>query len=208
MFLPLKLFLSSSRNGDWAVYQLSKKMLLPLLFVSNRSTYSRYMPVLILLMERLPECVKQSFIEGNFVAKLSEGKFNKVWMDYCLETTENKALKGTGGVIGLTMRESALARWFLARPVTAKYSNTFHRDICKHGSVGQKESKAKAKEKRWNDDLLKMEMFNGSFVDPFDISNSPQGLVNIASGAGFEFDKDGVLIPQMMTQSRKNLKFQ
>lgn len=33
---------------------------------------------------------------GLFVAKLSDGRVNGVWADYSLETTQNKALKGTG----------------------------------------------------------------------------------------------------------------
>ena len=37
-------------------------------------------------------------------SKLSEGKFNAVWMDYTIEATENKTLKGSGGIIGLTLR--------------------------------------------------------------------------------------------------------
>ena len=56
-----------------------------------------------------------------FVSKLSEGKFNSVWIDYVLEATENKALKETGEMIGLTLKGQALARWFLARPVTSKF---------------------------------------------------------------------------------------
>jgi hypothetical protein len=36
--------------------------------------------------------------------------------------TDNKALKGTGGIIGLTL---ALARCFYSLPVTAKYSMKF-----------------------------------------------------------------------------------
>ena len=38
--------------------------------------------------------------------------------DYVLEATETKVLKGTGGIIELTLKGHAL---FLARPATAKY---------------------------------------------------------------------------------------
>ena len=53
--------------------------------------------------------------------KLSKGKINGSWIDYAIETTENKDLKGTAGIIGLTLKGPALPRWFLAHPVTAKY---------------------------------------------------------------------------------------
>lgn len=101
--LPLKTFLASSKQGNWSVYQTSKRDLLKLLFASNRTSYARYMTVLVMLMQRLPDEVKSAFEEGLFVAKLTDGKFNNVWLDYTLETTENKALKGSGGIIGLTL---------------------------------------------------------------------------------------------------------
>ena len=124
---PIKLFLSSTRLGLWDVYQFAKKELLPLMFASNRSTYARYMSYLVLQMQYIPEEVAGGFKEGFFAAKLSERKFNSVWIDYVLE---NKVLKGLGGITGLTLKGNALARWFLARPVTAKYSMTFHKDVC------------------------------------------------------------------------------
>lgn len=182
VMMPLMLFLSSSKNGDWEVYQASKKWLLPLLFASGRSTYARYMPVILLSMDRLPPSLHEFFMAGHFMAKLSEGKFNKLWMDYCLETTQNKELKGSGGIIGLTMRGSALARWFIARPITAVYSRTFLKEMCRHET--KLASREKSKAKRWNADVLKMEhLFDGTYVDPFDVTDPPSSLVNIATGA-------------------------
>ena len=53
-----------------------------------------------------------------------------VWPDYTLETTENKELNGTGGITGLTLKDAALACWFISRPVTARYYHVFHQEIC------------------------------------------------------------------------------
>ena len=47
-----------------------------------------------------------------------------------VETTENKALKGTCGIIGLTLKGNALTRYFLARHNAAWYSMTFHEEVC------------------------------------------------------------------------------
>lgn len=116
---PLKLFISSSRHAIWDAHQYAKSKLLPFFFASNRTVYSRYMPYLFLQMSRLPKEVQESFRHGHFVAKLTPGTFNSVWMDYVLEATENKALKSSGGIIGLTYQNSVLTRWFLSRPVTA-----------------------------------------------------------------------------------------
>ena len=80
-------------------------------------------------MNRLPTEAKESFNHGHFVAKLTPGTFNSVWMDYVLEATENKALKSSGGIIVLTNQDNALTRWFLSRPVTAKYSVYFRENL-------------------------------------------------------------------------------
>ena len=75
-------------------------------------------------MHRLPPEVLEAYKDGQFVAKLSHGKFNDVWMDYTIEATENNALKGAGGIIGLTLRGQALVRLFLSIPITAQYSRS------------------------------------------------------------------------------------
>lgn len=42
--------------------------------------------------------------DGGFTAKLKNGKFNYVCIDYTPETTENKTLNGSGGVIGQILK--------------------------------------------------------------------------------------------------------
>ena len=123
------MFLAATWKGDWQVYQSTKAQFLPLLFAGNRTTYARYMPYLLMAMKRLPKEISDAFMQQGFVAKLSQGRFNGVWIDNALEATENKDLKGSGGIIGLTLKGPALARWFLARPVTARYSATFRQSI-------------------------------------------------------------------------------
>ena len=188
---PLTVFLNTTRNGLWHENQIIKAEFLPLLFATNRTNYSRYLPVSLLTMCRLPSEVKAAFEQGEFVAKLSQGRFNAVGMDYTLEATENKSLKGTGGIIGLTLRGPALARWFLARPVTAQYSMKFQEAIrfmgqkSKNKQPHQHHAVGNAAQKRWNADVKKMTvMFDGADIDPFELSSDSSGyLVNFATGA-------------------------
>ena len=70
VLMPLNPFHLASKTGDWERYHSSKKLLLPLLFYSGRTTYARYMPVLILSMEILPRDLQNFFSDGNFMAKL------------------------------------------------------------------------------------------------------------------------------------------
>ena len=59
--------------------------------------------MITLLVQQLSQEVILSFQKRLFVSKLSPGQFNDVWIEYTLETKETKALKGQGGIIGLTM---------------------------------------------------------------------------------------------------------
>ena len=133
-------------------------------------------------MRRLPEVVQRAFTNGDFTAKLEHGRFNNVWIDYTLETTENKALKGSGGVAGLTLRGQVLSRWFLARPITSAYAITYHNEVLPSSHEGNIERESV--QNRWNEDIEKMStVFNNSFIDPFDLLDPPTGLVNIATSA-------------------------
>jgi hypothetical protein len=77
---PLKMFLYGTRNGKWTVYQLAKACMLPFIFASNSTTYALYLPVMLLLIKRLPEDIKQDFSHSLFVAKLAEGRYNGMWI--------------------------------------------------------------------------------------------------------------------------------
>lgn len=186
VMLPLKLYICSSRTGNWELNLFAKTCLLPLLFATNRSTYAKYMSYLVLESKQLPSDIANGFSEGLFVEKLTKGQFNKVWIDYVLETTENKSLKGSGGIIGLTLRDNALARWFLARPVTAKFSMQFAENVCRNSSQDLKlahHSSRKNESNRFNGNVEMIDgMFNVIFVDPFNITEPPTNLVNIATG--------------------------
>ena len=81
-------------------------------------------------------------------------------MDSMLEVTENKALKSSGGVVGLTHKFIALGRWFLARSVTAKYSMTFTRGIAgklqKDSSTLKHHSDSVASKAKYNENVAKI----------------------------------------------------
>ena len=116
------MFLASSRHGIWDVNQYAKTKLLPFLFASNRTIYSRFMPYQVLAIKRIPERLSNDFDKGLFVTKLTSSPFSAVWNDCVLEVTKNKAFKSSGGIIGITHNDKTLGRCFLSRPITAKYA--------------------------------------------------------------------------------------
>ena len=78
--------------------------------------------------------------------------------------------------------------WFLQRPVTAKYSLTFHSNVFKCQKKTQKGisiyfSGTRAMRKRFDNDVKRMtHMFEEIFIDPFDNDNSSDHPLNFASG--------------------------
>ncbi|KAH3709123.1 hypothetical protein DPMN_068584 [Dreissena polymorpha] len=128
-------------------------------------------------MNMLPQDVEEGFLEGFYAAKLSYGTFNNVWLDYAFEATQNKNFKGSGGIVGLTLRENALACWFLARPISSRYSAIFHDSIDATSKPDDNKHHSDRNSKRNQYDKAVMSMtniFDGNFIDPFDVTKTPE----------------------------------
>ena len=192
--LPIKMYLAASRHGIWDMYHFAKMKLLPFLFSSNRSVYSRYMPYMVLQMNRLPDDIVTSFNKGQFVSKLTAGCVNALWYDYVLEVTENKDLKSSGGIIGITHNDQALTRWFQSRPITAKYAIMYASSQSvswtKHHTDTPFHTHA------YNECVTKMlDLFqNDCFIDPFSLDFPVSRLINIATGIEVPPDAENSLL--------------
>ena len=91
-------------------------------------------------------------------------------MDYVLEATENKVIKSSGGIIGLTNQDTALTRWFLLPITMVSESNSHHTD-------------RETYKKCYNEDAKKMfDMFDETVVDPFSTNSPPTRLIHFATG--------------------------
>ena len=134
------------------------------------------MTVQVIQLNRIPAEVEEGLADGMYTANLSGGKFSNVWMDYTLEVTQNKKLKGNGGVIGMTLKESALARWFLSRPIVSKYSAVFHQSIAstKYEQHNHKHhSDTASKRQQYDMSVTKLvNMFEANVIDPFDVGKN------------------------------------
>ena len=79
-----------------------------------------------------------------------------------------------------------MARWFLARPATAKYPMQVHENLCisqiKSDKMGtHHHSDTTAAMTQFDKDVQRMtQMFEGSLIDPFDLSDPSDHLVNFA----------------------------
>ena len=109
-------------------------------------------------------------------------------MDYALETTAKKELKGDGGIVGLTRWGSALERVFLLCPITAQYSHTYQSEMSQHktqskGSSDTHCTDSPAQRRHWDDSVKKMSsMFDSSYTNPFNFEQPCEQLINFATG--------------------------
>ena len=105
----------SEREGIWKLYLSSVSAMLPLIFVTNRVNYSRWLSVYLLE-------VVSKFKSGNFAIRQKPSAFNGIWSDMATEKNVIKDSKGYGGIVNITRKKSALIRWSLTCHVLADVS--------------------------------------------------------------------------------------
>ena len=75
---------------DWSAHLMSSSKILPYFFITNRTNYSRWMPVYILDMLDLSAEIKSAFEKGEFFIRQTSGSFNGNWSDVDTEKTSYK----------------------------------------------------------------------------------------------------------------------
>ena len=114
MICILKDLVRADREGNWALHLHSVQAVLPLFAGCDRINYLRWGSVYLEDMRKLPEyapSVYENFQAGKFVVKWTEGRFNSVGADMCLEQTINRSQKSIVGIIGSTKRKQFVAQW-------------------------------------------------------------------------------------------------
>lgn len=109
----LLMFTRSVRDGDWKLYLSCLNKMLPLMARYDHYNYVKSMTVYIADMHQLPSIVQTAFESGDFVVKKTDAKFNHVAADHAQEWLVGTS-KDSGGIIGVTNKESALQRWALS----------------------------------------------------------------------------------------------
>ena len=127
----------SEREGNWPMHLHSTEAMLPLLFITNHTNYSRWMPVYLLNMTELPEEITDAFTDGEFTVRQTEGRFKGVWWsEMGTEKTIIKDAKSESGIIRLTRKKPALVRWTLTRHLLGAYTMHYHETAVWHQSTG------------------------------------------------------------------------
>lgn len=116
----------SHREGDWQLHLSAIQRALPLVFAFDRTNYKRWLPLYFEDCLSLPvkyPLIYESFLDGEFVVKLSQRSASAIPMDQALESKYNKPAKSASGIIGMTRRKEAVCKWNLMKHEKSKYTN-------------------------------------------------------------------------------------
>lgn len=177
----------ADKEADFALHLDSVMETIPYFHLAGRTNYARYTPVYVSEMRQLEtkQPVMHQFLSrGGFVVRRSDKtKFNSVPTDQALEQTINREAKGTGGVIGFTLRKSALLRWLLTRHVSGEYSEAFQ-ELLENKSEGSLHKElGQARISRDKADVMAItDYIKDHCQNPFDLESIPKELVNITTG--------------------------
>ena len=164
------------------MYVSALRRVVPLFFAFGRTNYCRWTPIhyeeCLTLQEKYP-LLYSAFSQGDFVVHHTVRRASGVPVDQALEQAYNKPAKGSGGMVGITKRKEAVAKWNIIKHQKAKYTR-FIEDVTKvkdysEYSLHQEFSAAKTKEVERNVKTLYQ------YLEDKDLLKDGN-LINIASG--------------------------
>ena len=129
LYENLLLFVRASRQGNWELHLASLNSMVKYFFAHDQINYARLTPLYLATMTELEIKDNQSwnYLKENFSINKSDIPFSAIGSDHGMEQ-ENKAMKVTGGITGLTQKQSALNRFWLVAPVLSSLSEEFCRN--------------------------------------------------------------------------------
>ena len=130
MYEILLYFVRANLEGDWQLHLTSLKTMIPYFFVHDQTNYARHSPFYLATMNELEHNDGDSwnYLKDNFSINKSGIPFCSIGSDHALEQ-ENKSLKVTGGVKGLTQEPTALYRYCLTVPSLNDNSKAFYKEL-------------------------------------------------------------------------------
>ena len=112
-------FISCTRRSDWEGHLNTLEKMTPWLFAYDRVNYSRYVPVYLHEMRELEKTYSfahEHLHAGEFaIQQQVRYRFSATAADQVIEQTVNRDSKSAGGIVGITTRPNAVAKWILSQ---------------------------------------------------------------------------------------------
>ena len=194
----------AEREDNWSLHLVATKEMTPHFFSLDRVNYSNWLPIYLADMDQLPITapeVHEEFCKGSHAVNRSTNPFSQVWTDMALEQSINLDSKSSGGIIGITQKPDALARWFLTSHERAAIT-TATKELCGMGDndrVGSHKEAGSQRLKKDESDVQKLvSTVLDVMTDPFCMENVDDedhcSLLNIATGVVMPDEKADRLI--------------
>ena len=119
------------------------------------------------------------FRDGNFSVKRSNGKFNKVPSDQCIEQTINREQKCHGGIKGYSTSEGTVQRWVLTSHILARCFSKLDYDLLIENKQPTPKDLGKSRMVFNNESAHRSYAVLSNWGNPFDYRES---LINLCSG--------------------------
>ena len=133
MYETLLQFVRTFREEHWELYLSSLDAMIPYFFAHDQLNYARLSPLYLATMMQLKKSDSQSwhYLKKHFCVNKSGNPFCFIGSDHALEQ-ENKIMKVTGGVTGLTQKPTSLNRFCLI----ALFLNALSKAFCDRNNIG------------------------------------------------------------------------
>ena len=153
--LVLLEFVRSIRSGDFGLYIVSLKLIVPLIFSLDHDNYARWLPVHISEMDHAHKNhpnVHNEFSRDKFTVQKTNRKFSRIGLDHNQEQL-NAKVKGVSVVIGLTEEESALRQWHIAGPEIARLLEEYEANEAEILAVREHHDSSRATQRKFKQDV-------------------------------------------------------
>ena len=182
--LLMMMFVRAEREGDWPLHLWAVQEMMPYFFAAGHHNYARYGLYYLRTMQRLPAKLLERFLKGEHVMRHKPGIWNGIWSDMYIETTFMRYGKGPKGIIGITLKPSAVRRWAFSMHVCCQVANdvaTMTESQKTEGVSSHKEENP-ARVKSDGSDRQNIRRKLEMSMDPLDPTDHPDEIVNIVSG--------------------------
>ena len=125
--LSLLVFIRSLCQANFRLYTDTLHKMLPWFFALNHTNYARWLHVHLRDTSALQQTAPGVFLQfekGLFTVHMSPRRFSAIAICQAHEQN-NGMVKGDGGAVGLTENPSALRRWMISGPETARLVSEF-----------------------------------------------------------------------------------
>ena len=188
IFIALR-SLRCSHEADWSLHIHTVKLMLPYSAAAAAAGHRHYLCyatgyLISVKMIKLPSELLHKFLTGDHAMRHCNGLWNFIWSDMMIETTVMRYGYVPGGIIGITLNESALERYARSLYVSSVLEqsppglkrNETNKNVTQH----KEESKAWMKIDSIDRDKLWKNLVTS--IAPFFVDGDSQEIVYIHSG--------------------------